>query len=60
MVALEIPGGMTAPDVRGQCAFAEYSHRKLSGMSQPTSFYEAVGGEETFRRLVHRFYQGVA
>jgi hemoglobin len=28
-------------------------------MSQPTSFYEAVGGEETFRRLVHRFYQGV-
>ncbi len=29
-------------------------------MSQPTSFYEAVGGEEMFRRLVHRFYQGVA
>ena len=30
-------------------------------MSQPaTTFYEAVGGEETFRRLVHRFYQGVA
>jgi len=24
------------------------------------SFYEAVGGEETFRRLVHRFYAGVA
>lgn len=24
------------------------------------SFYEAVGGEDTFRRLVHRFYQGVA
>ncbi|WP_049568121.1 globin [Nonomuraea sp. SBT364] len=23
------------------------------------SFYEAVGGEETFRRLVHRFYEGV-
>jgi hemoglobin len=23
------------------------------------SFYEAVGGEETFRRLVHGFYQGV-
>ena len=33
---------------------------KLSVMSQPVSFYEAVGGEETFRRLVHRFYQGVA
>jgi hemoglobin len=24
------------------------------------SFYEAVGGEETFRRLTHLFYQGVA
>lgn len=24
------------------------------------SFYEAAGGEETFRRLVHRFYEGVA
>ena len=27
---------------------------------QQISFYEAVGGEETFRRLVHRFYQEVA
>lgn len=24
------------------------------------TFYQAVGGEETFRRLVSRFYQGVA
>ncbi|MFE5775915.1 globin [Brachybacterium sp. NPDC056505] len=24
------------------------------------SFYEAVGGHETFARLVHRFYEGVA
>ncbi|MFI2640207.1 globin [Streptomyces sp. NPDC018610] len=24
------------------------------------TFYEQVGGEETFRRLVHRFYEGVA
>jgi hemoglobin len=24
------------------------------------SFYEVVGGEDTFRRLVHRFYEGVA
>ena len=23
-------------------------------------FFEAVGGTETFRRLVHRFYEGVA
>jgi hemoglobin len=29
-------------------------------MSEPVSMFEAVGGEETFRRLVHRFYQGVA
>jgi hemoglobin len=27
---------------------------------QQQTFYELVGGEETFRRLVHRFYQGVA
>jgi hemoglobin len=27
---------------------------------QPETFFEAVGGEEPFRRLVHRFYQGVA
>ena len=26
----------------------------------PTTFFDAVGGEETFTRLVHRFYQGVA
>jgi hemoglobin len=29
-------------------------------MGQEVTFYEAVGGEETFRRLVHRFYEGVA
>jgi hemoglobin len=29
-------------------------------MTEQVTFYEAVGGEETFRRLVHRFYQGVA
>nr|PZN42199.1 MAG: globin [Actinomycetota bacterium] len=26
----------------------------------PQTFYEAVGGEETFRKLVRRFYEGVA
>jgi hemoglobin len=26
----------------------------------PVSFYEAVGGEEMFTRLVHRFYEEVA
>nr|WP_067801202.1 globin [Actinomadura formosensis] len=29
-------------------------------MAEQVTFYEAVGGEETFRRLVHRFYRGVA
>jgi hemoglobin len=28
--------------------------------TEPASFYAAVGGEETFRRLVHAFYQRVA
>ena len=27
---------------------------------EPESFYTRVGGEPTFRKLVHRFYQGVA
>jgi hemoglobin len=27
---------------------------------EPQSYYDAVGGEEAFRRLVHRFYEGVA
>ena len=31
-------------------------------MTEPVqpNFYDAVGGEETFTRLVHAFYQGVA
>ena len=27
-----------------------------TAQNQPTSFYEAVGGEETFSTIVHRFY----
>nr|WP_206323401.1 globin [Streptomyces sp. HNM0574] len=30
------------------------------GSLQTQTFYEQVGGEETFRRLVRRFYEGVA
>ncbi|MBQ0829210.1 globin [Streptomyces tagetis] len=30
------------------------------GPLQEQTFYEQVGGEETFRRLVHRFYEEVA
>ncbi len=29
-------------------------------MGTPQSFYEAVGGEETFRRIIGRFYAEVA
>jgi hemoglobin len=29
-------------------------------VSAPESFYEAVGGEPTFRKLVDTFYEGVA
>jgi len=29
-------------------------------VSQQPTFYEQVGGHETFARLVHRFYEGVA
>ena len=32
----------------------------MNTTTEPVSFYEAVGGEETFRRLVHAFYQRVA
>jgi hemoglobin len=36
----------------------------MGAVSQPEThqqtFYDAVGGHETFARLVHRFYQGVA
>src|SRR6201993_1264240 len=30
------------------------------GSEQPVSFYEAVGGEETFTRLIRRFYEETA
>ena len=30
-----------------------------SPQNPPQSFYDAVGGEETFRLIVHRFYQQV-
>jgi hemoglobin len=32
----------------------------VSASGQFGSFYEQVGGHETFRRLVHEFYRGVA
>jgi len=41
---MSIPSAPREPDQRGAAS----------------SFYDAVGGEETFRLLVHRFYAGVA
>lgn len=32
----------------------------MSEAPEEITFYDAVGGEDTFRRLVHRFYEGVA
>jgi hemoglobin len=31
-----------------------------AGEPEPTTYFEAFGGHETFRRLVERFYAGVA
>jgi hemoglobin len=31
-----------------------------AGRGDAVTFFDAVGGEETFRRLVHHFYEGVA
>jgi hemoglobin len=39
----------------------EQQTETTANQRQPTlTFFEAVGGEPTFRKLVHRFYQGVA
>jgi hemoglobin len=35
-------------------------HPTTGEQAQPQSFYEAVGGEPTFRKLVDEFYRGVA
>jgi hemoglobin len=39
---------------------AENTFERLSPVSESGSFYEAVGGAQTFHRLVGRFYEGVA
>jgi hemoglobin len=36
------------------------THEPVTATGAATSLYEAVGGEETFRRLVDSFYAGVA
>src|SRR5256885_16724005 len=41
--------------VRGQ-----WDNGRVSDREEPVTFYEAVGGAPTFRKLVALFYQGVA
>jgi hemoglobin len=50
---------MTSKSVTGVCELmpARYRH---NGQVRPDSVYEAIGGEDTFRKLVDRFYAGVA
>jgi hemoglobin len=49
MVAMGIPEGTGDP-----------AADEVSVPAEATTFYEAVGGEPTFRTLVHAFYTGVA
>jgi hemoglobin len=46
------------PEMRA--AAGERTVEPVMNETPELSFYEAVGGEDTFRRLVHRFYQEVA
>ncbi|AUG80042.1 globin [Kitasatospora sp. MMS16-BH015] len=48
---------MYAPS--GVCDHGRVTEIRRGTLPEET-FYDAVGGEPTFRRLVHRFYQGVA
>ncbi len=59
--------GRVARRIRARAGRAPAREGHNGAVSQPPSsarptatFYEAVGGEETFRRLVARFYLGVA
>ena len=38
----------------------DFAMRENRNVATPEKFYEAVGGEETFRRIVSRFYEQVA
>lgn len=37
-----------------------WDNGRVSDREEPVTFYEAVGGAPTFRKLVARFYEGVA
>lgn len=43
----------------GVCDHGRVTEIRRGTLSEET-FFDQVGGEPTFRRLVHRFYQGVA
>ena len=53
-VVLSLESSVRASETMG------YVKEIRRGTLQEQTFYEQVGGEDTFRRLVHRFYQGVA
>lgn len=46
-------------DPAAVCDHGRVNEIRRGTLSEET-FFEQVGGEPTFRRLVHRFYQGVA
>ena len=49
----------TSPETQGLAGRATSLELRWTTPTE-ISFYEAVGGEESFRRLIHLFYQGVA
>jgi len=57
------PGGTTAPPPGGAPAALPVSAaapRLRESVASSDSFYDAIGGHETFVRLVDAFYEGVA
>ena len=56
-----VPGERSTPwHTLGEMTSARDDHRTRGDESVQVTFYEAVGGEEFFTRLVGRFYEGVA
>ena len=55
---LPAPGGPGGPP--GRIPWTPAMNETSMSEAQELSFFDAVGGEETFRRLTHRFYLDVA
>src|SRR5215472_9525292 len=54
------PGGLARRGGPGRPARSTTLDASMEETSEPVSFYQAVGGEQTFYRLVHSFYRRVA